>query len=157
MTVLPNWTWTQYKAAGRHAASYVAGGVTVAVAFHFISPQQGTDITSNLNTIYDGLMQVSKGVAGLAAVLLPIYTAWRAAHSASPSEQIKSVAENLSAPPATQAANAVADPASRDTIIKAVANMPEVRGVVAPERAAEIPSPKVVATPDAVKALPVAA
>lgn len=137
--------WTQLKAAGRHAASYIAGGVTVLVGWHFLSPAQGTDITTNIGLISDGLTKFMAGVAGLITTLTPIYMAWRAARAASPSEQVKSVITQLSAPEITQAANAVADPTSRIKLISAVAEMPEVKSIKAdPVVAANTESPKVV-------------
>lgn len=141
-----NWNWTQTKAAGRNAASYAAGGVTMLVALHYISPGQGESLGTDINLITDGLAKIATGVAGISAILLPIYTAWRAAHQSSPSEQVKSVITNLSAPQITQAANAVADPASRNNLIEAVADMPEVKKIIPvdPKVANEIPSPKVV-------------
>jgi hypothetical protein len=140
-----NWNWAQAKAAGRNIASYSAGGVTVLVAMHFITPGQGTDITGSIQQITDGLTKVATGIAGLSAIILPVYTAWRAAHSASPAEQVKSVVTQLSAPQITQAANAVADPQSRQNLIEAVADMPEVKKIVPvdPAVAQAIPSPKV--------------
>lgn len=137
--------WMQLKAAGRHLASYAAGGVTVLVAWHFLSPVQGTDITTSLNSISSGIEQVIKGITGLLAVLTPIYTAWRASKAASPSAQIKSVIDNLSAPQITQEANKIADPASRNKLIDAVAEMPEVKVIKADEQVAlATGSPKVV-------------
>lgn len=140
-----NWNWAQVKAAGRHVASYTAGGVTVAVAFHVLSPMQGAELTDNINLVLDGVSKIATGIAGLVGVLLPVYTAWRAAHSASPAEQVKSVVTQLSAPQITQAANALADPASRKNLIEAVAEMPEVKKIVPvdPAIAEEIPSEKV--------------
>lgn len=142
------WNWNQWKASGKHIASYAAGGVSMAVALHFISPSQGGDLTQNISLISDGLMNVAKGVAGLAGILIPVYTAFRAAHNASPSSQVSSVVESLSAPRTTQAANAVADPASRTKLIEAVAEMPEVKKIIPvdPAIAAAIPSPKVTAS-----------
>lgn len=149
---IKNWTWPEYQAAGKHVLSYAAGATTVAVAFHFITPKDATDIADNLNTIWNGAMQVAKGVAGLGAVLIPIYTTLKAAFNASPSQQVKRVVDNLSAPPSSQAADAIADPESRKDLINAVSKMPEVKGIVADERVAEeTPSPKVVASPEAIK------
>jgi hypothetical protein len=81
------WNINQYKAAGKHAASYIAGGVSVAVLFHFISPSDANSINENLNTVYHGIEEIAKGVAGIIGVLTPIYTAWRAAHNAGPVQQ----------------------------------------------------------------------
>jgi len=82
-----SWNWNQYKAAGRHVASYIAGGVTIAVGLHFLSPAQGTDIANNIGSITDGVTKVATGLAGLIAVLAPIYTTLKAAHSASPVQE----------------------------------------------------------------------
>lgn len=79
-----DWNWNSYKAAGKHVASYIAGGVSIAVTFHFISPTDASGITENLNSIYDGVVKIGTGIAGLAAILTPIYTALKAAHNASP-------------------------------------------------------------------------
>lgn len=142
-----NWNWAQLKAAGRHGLTYVAGGVSAAVALHLLSPTQGSEITSSLNLLAHGVGEIATAVGGIAAVVVPLYTSWRAAKSASPSEQVKSVVSNLSAPQLTQAANAVADPESRAKLIEAVAEMPEVKKIVPtdPALAAATPSPKVVA------------
>jgi hypothetical protein len=78
-----NWNWNSYKAAGKHVASYIAGGLSVAVTFHFISPTDASGITDNISTISDGLTKVATGVAGLLAILTPIYTTLKAAHNAS--------------------------------------------------------------------------
>src|SRR4051812_39710131 len=79
-----DWNWNSYKAAGKHVASYAAGALSVAVTFHFISPTDAGAITENINTIADGLGKVATGVAGLVAILTPIYTALKSAHNASP-------------------------------------------------------------------------
>lgn len=84
-------TWNQAQAAGKHVASYIAGGVTFAVATHFLSPAQGTDLTTNIGLISDGLTKLLTGLAGILAVLTPIYTAWKAQHNASPQAQAASL------------------------------------------------------------------
>lgn len=86
-----NFTWNQAQAAGKHIASYIAGGVTFAVATHFLSPAQGTDLTTNIGLISDGLTKVLTGFAGILAVLTPIYTVWKAQHNASPQAQAASL------------------------------------------------------------------
>lgn len=140
-----NWNWAQLKAAGRHGLTYVAGAVSAAVALHILSPSQGSDITGSLNLLAHGIGEIATAVTGLAAVVVPLYTSWRAAKSASPSEQVKSVVSNLSAPQITQAANAVADPTSRTKLIEAVADMAEVEKIVPvdPALAMATASPKV--------------
>lgn len=142
------WNWTQFKAAGRHVASFSAGAVVVAATWGLVSSAQANDINNALTLIFSGLDNLGKGVAALAAVLIPIYTTLRAAHSASPASQVKEVVQNLSAPQITQAANEVADPGSRNKLIEAVAEMPEVKKIVPvdPAIAKAIPSPKVTPT-----------
>lgn len=139
------WNKQQWQAAGKHVLSYSAGGISAAVALHFISPLQGSDISGNINDVVEGTTQLLKGLAGLVATGSAIYAGLRAAHNASPSSQVSSVVTNLSAPQITQAANAVADPASRDKLIAAVADMPEVMKIVPvdPAKAVVIPSQKV--------------
>lgn len=78
-----NWNWNSYKAAGKHVASYAAGGVTVAVTFGLLNSNQGIDATADINSIASGVESIAKGVAGLLAILTPIYTMWKAANNAS--------------------------------------------------------------------------
>lgn len=103
-----NWNWNQYKAAGKHVASFAAGGIGVAAALHFISPQQAMDANGNITQIVGGLQQVATGIAGIATVLVPIYTAWRSARNADPTVQAASlvaVANNSANPMQAVAAN----------------------------------------------------
>ncbi len=115
-----NWNWNQFKAAGRHVVSYVAGGVTIAVTMHFITAQQADGLTNNIGLITDGLTKVATGFAGLIAVLAPIYTAMKAAHSGSPTQEAISLE-------------------------KAV---PGTKVITAPEIAAAAPSPNIVSNTD---------
>lgn len=152
-----NWNWNEKAAAGRHLLSYAAGGLTVLAGWHFLSPQDASAIGDSLNTIWDGLIKVGTGVATLLGTLIPIYTALTAKKSAEPASQIKSVVTNLSAPQATQAMNAIADPEGRNKLIAAVSKMDEVRAIVVPESlAGAVPSEKVVGSPDAAAHLPLA-
>lgn len=86
-----SWNWNQYKAAGKHVASFAAGGIGVAAAMHFITPQQALDANGNITQIVGGLQQVITGIAGIATVLVPIYTALRSAHNANPTVQAQSL------------------------------------------------------------------
>lgn len=122
---LPDLNWNQYKAIGRHALSYSAGAVTAAAAIGLLSQGDAGSLTNGLNQIADGLAGVAKGVGVIAGVLAPLYAAYKAAHSASPQEQIKTVAA-----------------------------MPEVKGIVTTAAvAASSPSDKVVATPAEIPAV----
>lgn len=142
----------QYQVAAQHALSYGAGLATMAATWGVVSQVDAASLTEHFTDIYNGSLLLAKGLAGLATTAGSIYAGYRAVKSASPSEQVKSVVAALAAPPSTQAANAIADPGSRKELISAVAGMPEVKGIVAtPSVAADTASPKVVATPDAVK------
>jgi hypothetical protein len=83
-------TGAQLAAFGRHVVSYGAGAVTAGVAIHFLSPDQGSQITQALTGIVNGVNSIVGGVATLIAVGSGIYAAW----TASPSSQIKAVAKN---------------------------------------------------------------
>lgn len=87
------WNWGQWEAAGRHGLTYLAGGLSVLVAWGLLAQGDSTVIMTALNEILDGSAKVVKGLGGLAAVLIPIYTALKAAKKSSPPEQVKSVAE----------------------------------------------------------------
>jgi hypothetical protein len=152
-----NWNWNEQAAAGKHVLSYVAGGITVAVGWHLLSPDQGTGITDNLTLMWDGAVKFGEGAAGLASIALTVYNGLRAKNNASPSSQVKAVVANLAASHAEQAANALDDPRSRNELISAVAEMPEVRGIAAPQAVvAATASNKVVNTPEEIAKLPLA-
>jgi X-X-X-Leu-X-X-Gly heptad repeat protein len=122
-----NWNWNQYKAAGKHVASYAAGGVTMALAWGLISPNDASQMTEGISTIVSGIEQLAKGVGMLAGVIIPIYTAWRAAHNASPNEQAKSVAANV---------DQITDKTAKLAVINTVGEMPEVKKIVTTENVA---------------------
>jgi hypothetical protein len=154
------WNWNEQKAAGRHVLNTAGSVLATLAAVHLftgLTPDVAASVTDNLNTIYDSVIKIVTAVGGIAAALAPVYAALTAKKSAEPAEQVKSVVASLSAPAITQAANAVADPASRNKLISAVAEMPEVRAIVAPEAVAQATdSNKVVSTPAAAAGLPLA-
>lgn len=130
------WNWNEKKAAGRHVLSYAAGAVTMAAVWGMISQGDASTLTQGLSDIGAGAEQLAKGVAAIAGVLIPIYTALMAKRSAQPDQQIKSVI-----------ANATDNPVDRNKLISVVAEMPEVKGVVTTATvAADTSSNKVVAT-----------
>jgi hypothetical protein len=83
-------TGAQLAAFGRHVVTYGAGAVTAGVAIHFLTPDQGSQITASLSNIVSGVNSIVGGVATLVAVFSGLYAAW----TASPSSQIKAVAAN---------------------------------------------------------------
>jgi hypothetical protein len=136
----------QVAVVGRYAATLGSGIVGTLVAVNVLSPHDAADINTNFDLIVHGGGEVIKGVAGLAAVIAPIYATWKGVHLASASAQVKSVVTAITAPPATQAANALAAPESRNELIDAVSKMPEVRAIIAAPPVAAATGPKVVAT-----------
>lgn len=83
-------TLAQASAFGRHVVSYVAGAITVGVAFHFVSPDQGTQLTTGITQIVNGIETTVGGIATVASVGAALYAAW----TASPRQQLLAVAAN---------------------------------------------------------------
>lgn len=73
---------------GRHALTYSMGAITMAVAVHAVSPDQGASITKAITDIGSGIASITGGVTTLVAIGSAMYAAYKAA----PSSQIKSVA-----------------------------------------------------------------
>lgn len=137
-------TWNEAKAAGKHLASYAAGGVTVAVAWGLLSTTSGADINADINLIADGTKKVVEGTAGIIAVLTPIYTAWRAAHNASPDQQQAAVAAR------PDRMVVAIDPAKPAEAAMRVASLPEIKAVITnPEVAAATPQIAKIVSPEA--------
>lgn len=161
---LPNpkatWNATQWQSAGRNwlstAAGVVGSLVAMALTLHAITPEQASDLTKYFNELVSGITLVVEAVIGLATVvLIPIYTSFKAAHSASPNQQAKS----LTSLPNDQVAAALESTTngSRVKLISGVADMTGVRGIIGPENlAAATESPKVVSTVAEMAALPLA-
>lgn len=83
-------TGAQLAAFGRHIVSYAAGAATAGVAIHFLTPDQGSQLTAGITNIVNGVDSIVGGVATLVAVGSALYAAW----TASPKSQIKAVAAN---------------------------------------------------------------
>ena len=137
-----DWNLNQYKAAGKHVASFAAGGVGMAAALHFLSPSQAVDVNGNLTQIFNGLEQVATGIAGLGTILVPIYTALRAAHNANPTVQAQALVTvaNAGGTQAIEANAAIANAVieSKDLKLNGTISAPA-------EVADAVPSEKVVA------------
>lgn len=130
-----NFNLNSLYAAGRHAASFMAGMISVALAWGLVSQTDAANLTEAITHITNGVSELAKAVGIIASVMVPIYTAWRAASKATPNEQAKSAAHNIE-----QVTNG-----ARLTMINAVGTMPEVKQVVAtPSVAVATPSEKVV-------------
>lgn len=90
-----DFTWNQAKAAGKHVASFAAGGVAIALYTHVISDKTGGDLTNDINNITTGVQKIAEGIAGIVAILVPIYTALKAGHNASPVMQAQSLVKEV--------------------------------------------------------------
>jgi hypothetical protein len=115
-----NFNLNSLYAASRHLASYVAGIITVALAWGLVSQTDAATLSDALTHITNGISEFSKAVGMIASVFVPIYTAWRSAHKATPNEQAKSAAENIN-----QVTNG-----AKLAVINAVGTMPEVQKVI---------------------------
>lgn len=134
------WDWDQWKAAGKHGGSIVAGGVGALVAVHFLSPQQGMDLGENVNHVINGLTEVAKGVAGILAIVGGAYTTLRSTMNASPEVRKAAVSQQPNEIVVTTT------PANKIELANKIADMPEAKQVLStPAVAAATPSPKVVA------------
>lgn len=115
------WNFNSAAAAGKHVVTFIGGAVSFAVAWHFLTPPQATDINVDVNLLVEGLTKTATAIAGLIAVLAPIYNSLKAAHNASPVGQASG-------------------------LIKA---NPETKIITTPEIAAAIPSDNVVSNTEA--------
>lgn len=84
-------TQSEVYAAGRHVFSFGAGVIATAAMWGLVSQTDSASLSEALTHLGNGASEMWKGVMGAVAVLTPLYTAWRAAHSSSPAEQVKSV------------------------------------------------------------------
>ena len=134
--------WNQAKAIGRHVASYTAGGVTVAVAFHFLTQQQGADLGDSINNITDGFSKVALGITQLIAILTPIYTAWKAAHSASPKQEAISLTNYVPGTTVVTSAKLAADTPENPNIVSNQTSSVVTTADVVTEQAQVITKPK---------------
>ena len=80
----------QIIAFGRHVATFVAGMLTLAVTFNYISADQATTLKDSINQIIQSVGAIAAAVGPIAAIISGLY----ASRSASPANQIKAVAAN---------------------------------------------------------------
>lgn len=152
MRLIPQ-TIDELRAAGKHAGTFIAGGISFAVAIHFISAPDASSLTGDVNTVIDGantvidgLKKIAIGVGGISATALTVYNAWRAAKNASPEHQTAAVAAMpdrmvVKIDPATPVASALK--VAQLTEVKAVItnddvakNTPQVAKIVGPTESA---------------------
>lgn len=112
-------TQSQVFAAGRHAFSFGAGVIATAAMWGLVSQTDSATLSEALTHLGNGASEMAKGVTAIIGVIIPLYTAWRAAHNASPAEQVKSV---ISLPPAevSDAVKASTAPGAQAELISAV-------------------------------------
>lgn len=105
---------------GRHVLTYSMGAVTMAVAVHAVSPEQGASITKAVTDIGSGIASITGGVTTLVAIGSALYAAW----SAAPSSQIKAVAAQPDVAKIVPVANP--DPASAIAVAAKDHSQPKV-------------------------------
>ena len=71
-------------------ATFVAGMLTLAVTFNYISADQATTLKDSINQIIQSVGAIAAAVGPIAAIISGLY----ASRSASPANQIKAVAAN---------------------------------------------------------------
>jgi len=127
-----NWNKAQWDAFGRHVLTAVGSAITVLVVVNLVDAKQATVFLDHTSTFINAMI-------GLITVLAPVYAAYRAASSASPTNQAVQTVKNLNAGTPLNG--------ERAKLIAAVAEQPEVAKVVVkdPITAIEVPSVKVVA------------
>lgn len=81
-------TASQVAAAGRHVASYAAGAVTAAAAFHLLSTQDAATLQTSVQQITNGVSEIAAGLGPIIALLSGFYATWSASHK----QQVKAVA-----------------------------------------------------------------
>lgn len=121
---MPSWfsdlTTSQWWAAGRNYISFGLGAIaTVGV----ITVVQQHDAVVAFDQIAAGLKQVIAGVTTLVSIGGTVAAAWKAAHKASPVEQVKSVAAIAVDP--TQPAS----PEAKSALLQAAVSVPEVKHI----------------------------
>lgn len=142
-----SWTWTEYKAVGRHAGNSVASAAVGAAAMGLLSQTDANGIVEGIREITSGVDHIVAGVTLLLGPFVPMYMAWRAKKTASPTEQTAAVVATLEAAKTSPAIATRLEIEDRNKLISAVGDMPEVKNIIADAAvAANTESPKVVAT-----------
>lgn len=121
MKWLSDLTSSQWWAASRQYISFAAG---IAAAVGVLTATQQTQIMADVDQVISGLKQVIAGLAGLAAILVPIVSGIIASRKASPASNIKTVQAIAADPAQPQSAEA------KVALVEATNSMSEVRGVV---------------------------
>lgn len=80
----------QIIAFGRHVATFVAGMLTLAVTFNYVSAEQATTLKDSINQIIQSVGAIATAIGPIAAIISGLY----ASRSASPANQLKAVAAN---------------------------------------------------------------
>ena len=79
---IPNINSSQLFAMGRHALSFIMGGVAFASVAHIITADDANAISGAVNQIATGLTSVLAGSATLVTMLTAAYSAYKASDNA---------------------------------------------------------------------------
>ena len=83
-------TQNQVIAFGRHVMTFVAGMITLAVTFGYVTPDQATELKNSFNTIIQSVGTIATALGPIVAMV----SAYFASKAASPASQLKAVAAN---------------------------------------------------------------
>lgn len=124
---MPQWftdlTSSQWWAASRHYITFafgILGGVGV------LTVVQQHDAMAAVDHIASGLTELATGIGTLITIAVPIINGWKAAHKASPTETIKTVAAIAADPVAPMTTEA------KVVLLNAAAEVPGTQKVVNP-------------------------
>lgn len=135
--IIRDWTWGQWKAAGRHGLTAVAAVLTTLGTVGLLKTADVTVLTTNISTIADSVGKIATSIGAIIAVLAPVYAALRAANSAKPENQAAATVRALD--------QGLPLNGKRAELIRAIADQPEVKKVELEDKALadRIPTPKV--------------
>jgi hypothetical protein len=135
--IIRDWTWDQWKAVGRHGLTAVSAIIGTLVFSDLINANNAQDLAKDVNIIVDSVGKIATAIAGIVAILAPVYAGLRAASSAKPENQAKAVVKALD--------QGLPLNGKRNELINAIANQPDVKKVEMVDKtiADAIPSEKV--------------
>lgn len=111
------WNGNQIIAFGRHVMTFIAGMLTLAVTFGYVTADQASELKASFNTIIQSVGTIATALGPIVALI----SAYFASRSASPANQLKAVAAN----------EAVAKIEVKDPVV--VGAIPSDKVVMAPE------------------------
>lgn len=97
-------------ASGRNVVSYVAGGVTVGVALHFFTADQGVSLSTAIGQIWQGMVNIYSGSATLISVGMAVWAGLRSTRKAQTASAASALPPNGIIKTTPELAQAIPDP-----------------------------------------------